>query len=98
MALCCGGRAAVVAVSNSFYAVPAHLDLNAGSSMGVGEFPGSGGPSLSEPAGGLPEVRAVRVLSFAQSSQVHPVIALEVRETGSGGGGGDVTRQVRRAN
>ena len=95
MALCCAGRVAVVAVSNSFYAVPAHLDLNAGSSMGVGEFPGSGGPSLSELAGGLPEVRAARVLSFAQSSQVHPVIALEVRGTGSGG---DVARQVSAAS
>ena len=83
MALACGGRVAIVAVSNAFYAVPCCLDVGvlkchlSGSAAAVG---GAGGGFQCQPTttSSLPNVTASKILTFAQSSQVHPVIAMEV--------------------
>ena len=67
---------AVFAVANSFYAVPACLDLGAAHGNfgdGVGQVAVDGDPPPSSP-----NVSATKLLAFAQSSQVHPVIAMEV--------------------
>ena len=62
-----------MAVSNSFYAVPACLDVG-GVEMTALSI--SGVPSNI--ASTLPNVEATKILAFGQSSQVHPVIAMEV--------------------
>ena len=76
MTLACSGRVAIVAVANTFYAVPAFVDVNVLRNQ-------ESALSLSAAAtsslmASLPSVSATKLLSFAQSSQVHPVIALEV--------------------
>lgn len=64
MTLCCTGRVAIVAVANAFYAVPGCLDLTRlGGVTNAAQFP---------------NVTATRIASFAQSSQVHPVIVVEI--------------------
>jgi hypothetical protein len=83
MTLACTGRVAIVAVANSFYAVPAYLNVNAIKSIaaaGVGSSPSSSPTSMIPPSvvSSLPNVTATKIASFAQSSQVHPVIALEI--------------------
>ncbi|KAL3795905.1 hypothetical protein HJC23_002176 [Cyclotella cryptica] len=76
MTLACLGRVAIVAVSNSFYAVPACLDVGIASG-GEGSAISVTGASNSLLAG-LPTVAATKILAFAQSSQLHPVIAIDV--------------------
>jgi hypothetical protein len=73
MTVICCGRIAIVAVSNSFYAVPACLDVG---SVKMTALSISGVPSNI--ASTLPNVEATKILAFGQSSQVHPVIAMEV--------------------
>lgn len=90
MTLACSGRVAIVAVTNSFYAVPACLDLSV-----VGAIIGkkTTTPSLSSGGGAvsllgpnsvpsssvhIKNISATKLIAFAQSSQVHPVITLEV--------------------
>jgi len=101
MTLACHGRVAIVAVSNAFYAVPCCLDVDALKCRVVG---GDGG-DIRNPAAAPsppPNVAATRVLIFAQSSQVHPVIAMEVMSSDLPGatatrsaGASDVTRYLR---
>ena len=64
MTLCCSGRVAIVAVANAFYSVPCYLTRS-----------GVGGVGLSN---NVQSVTAMKIASFAQSSQVHPVIAVEI--------------------
>ncbi|KAL7467639.1 hypothetical protein ACHAXS_007880 [Conticribra weissflogii] len=89
MTLACAGRVAIVAVTNSFYAVPAYLDLSV-----VGALSGKNATTPSSPSGGAisfmgpnavpsssvlnKNISATKLIAFAQSSQVHPVITLEV--------------------
>jgi hypothetical protein len=77
MALACSGRVAIVAVSNTFYAVPACLDTGAISGGGGAHtaisLTGASAPMLA----GLPNMTATKIMGFGQSSQVHPVIAIE---------------------
>lgn len=63
----CGGRVAVVAVGNSFFAVPGSEQT------GNAEE----GPSI-QPKGDSKDV--VKIISFAQSSQVHPVIVFDIQD------------------
>ena len=63
MTLCCSGRVAIVAVANTFYSVPCYLTRS-----GVG-----GGVSSN-----VQSVTAMKIASFGQSSQVHPVIVVEI--------------------
>ncbi|KAL7543620.1 hypothetical protein ACHAXR_012918, partial [Thalassiosira sp. AJA248-18] len=94
MTLACSGRVAIVAVSNAFYAVPCCLDVGVLKShvAGGGASVGSGGEGqqhLQQPhsnlggSSSLPNVSATKILTFAQSSQVHPVIAMEVMTSSS---------------
>jgi len=81
MTLACSGRVAIVAVTNAFYAVPSYLDYNVIKSIVTGT---SSTSVLDEQQyqqtsnSSLPNVTATKLISFAQSSQVHPVIAMEV--------------------
>ena len=70
MTLACSGRVAVVAVTNTFYAIPSFLDVNV---LRNQESAVVNAALLSA----LPNVSATKLLSFAQSSQVHPVIVIE---------------------
>jgi hypothetical protein len=82
MTLACAGRVAIVAVTNTFYAVPAFLDVNVlrnQESMALSSQTSNDASWIAS----LPNVSATKLLSFAQSSQVHPVIAIEVLEDGS---------------
>jgi hypothetical protein len=77
MALACSGRVAIVAVSNSFYAVPACLDtgvINGGDHHTALSVTGATAIILAN----VPNMDATKILAFGQSSQVHPVIAIEV--------------------
>lgn len=81
MALACMGRVAIVAVANAFYAVPAYLNVNAIKSIAFGSTPSSSPSSSVIPTPMLstvPNITATKIASFAQSSQVHPVIAVEI--------------------
>ena len=88
MALTCSGRVTIVAVTNAFYAVPCFLDVNviksivcrSSSSGGVDDDPSA---RAAVTASSLPNVTATKIISFAQSSQVHPVIAMEVMTSAS---------------
>ena len=70
MTLACSGRVAIVAVTNTFYAIPSFLDVNV---LRNQESAVVNAALLSA----LPNVSATKLLSFAQSSQVHPVIVIE---------------------
>ena len=95
MTLACSGRVAIVAVTNTFYAVPAFLDVNVLRNQEPSSLSANG------VASSLPSVSATKLLSFAQSSQVHPVIAIEVLSSNDGGmvpssfSSGDVMRYLR---
>jgi hypothetical protein len=84
MTLACLGRVAIVAVANAFYAVPAYLNVNAIKSIAVtavGNSMSSSSTASVIPTqllSTLPNVSATKIASFAQSSQVHPVIAVEI--------------------
>ena len=87
LALACEGRVAVAAVGNAFYAVPACVDVRALRRHHLAEAgveangPGAGPPPGPAGVGGRPaptNVTAIKIATFAQSSQVHPVIAIEV--------------------
>jgi len=91
MTLACSGRVAIVAVTNSFYAVPACLDLSVvgaiigkktttpSSSSGGGAVSLLGPNSVPSPSVHIKKnISATKLIAFAQSSQVHPVITLEV--------------------
>jgi len=82
MTLACSGRVAIVAVTNTFYAVPAFLDVNVlrNQESVVAALSTSNSSLLVS----LPNVSATKLLSFAQSSQVHPVIAIEVLSSNDG--------------
>lgn len=77
MTLACSGRVAIVAVTNAFYAVPSCLDLNAIRSYCMEESYSGVSMGGAVPSS-LPNVVATKLMAFAQSSQVHPVIAMEV--------------------
>lgn len=95
MTLACSGRVAIVAVANTFYAVPAFLDVNVLRNQESALLSVSGSntaaaandlsaASFSSLMASLPNVSATKLLSFAQSSQVHPVIAIEVLSSNDG--------------
>eukprot|EP00985_Skeletonema_marinoi_P004573 scaffold1984_cov113-Skeletonema_marinoi.AAC.2 len=97
MTLACSGRVAIVAVTNTFYAVPAFLDVNV---LRNQEPATANIAAASSLMASLPSVSATKLLSFAQSSQVHPVIAIEVLSsndgsTASSASSGDVMRYLR---
>ncbi|KAL3777866.1 hypothetical protein ACHAW5_003392 [Stephanodiscus triporus] len=74
MTLCCSGRVAVVAVANEFFAVPSYLDV-ANDAEGRQSAATARPSSLSS---SFPDVTAIRIASFARSSQMHPAIAVEI--------------------
>ena len=85
MTLACSGRVAIVAVTNAFYAVPSFLDVNVIKSIVSGDYlTSSSATNVSTSTASLPNVTATKIISFAQSSQVHPVIAMEVITSGGG--------------
>ena len=75
MTMACSGRVAIVAVSNSFYAVPACLDVGM---VGGGTTALSVNGVPSSMLASVPDTVASKIVAFAQSSQVHPVIVIEV--------------------
>jgi len=91
MSLACGGRVAIVAVGNSFYAIPSFLDVGlmimslVGAAGGYSDGQYQPVPSTASAAAvaSLPNVTATKITTFAQSSQVHPVIAMEVMTSSS---------------
>jgi hypothetical protein len=72
LAITAGGRVAVVAVGNSFYAV-AGQDADEENTTGSTQEQ----QQLQQQQGGD---SCVKILSFTQSSQVHPVIVLDVQD------------------
>ena len=74
MTMACSGRVAIVAVSNSFYAVPACLDVGANGDSTALSVNGVPQSMLAS----VPDTVASKIVAFAQSSQVHPVIAIEL--------------------
>ncbi|KAL7551985.1 hypothetical protein ACHAWF_015197 [Thalassiosira exigua] len=105
LALACAGRCAVVAAGNAFYAVPCQLDVGGG----VGGAGGAGGGGAAAAgaqrggtgsgAGGGAGSGTAKILTFAQSSQVHPAIVVEVSSSPSYDvlcpGSNDVARYLR---
>ncbi len=86
MALCCSGRVAILAVANAFYGVPCCLCVDVEDAMyyatnAAARTPAARPLTASRHASqqpSFPTVSATRIASFAQSSQVHPVIAVEI--------------------
>lgn len=71
LTLTSNGKVAVVAVGNSLYAVAGQEGYPDKDDVGVS---GSGGSSSKSSS------RCLKIVSFAQSSQVHPVIVLDIQD------------------
>lgn len=81
LALTAAGRVALVAVGSSFYAVAGQPQEEAAPSLvGAMTAKGPSQTSLVSSPNAPVSMETVKILSFAQSSQVHPVICLDVQD------------------